>query len=209
MHAWVTLVWVNMERKLLCSFFMLWWRITSCSCGRLRIDGIRASQEMGWKSIQLLENQSSWHWIGERTRWMCVGQDHFNQTEKYIYLGTVVCEGNEQQADITARMRKFNKYVRMLYPLLKYKHVSKHCKKLHCGIRALTTRTESKIQWKWKCGDIRQMGKRGKWRNSRISSGLNSKPMLESILRSKVQWYEHAGNIPEDRCVKKYLKWRW
>lgn len=39
---------------------------------------------------------------------------------------------------------------------------------------------------------IRQVTKRGKWRNSRIRTGLNIKPILKSIVKSKVQWYEHA-----------------
>ena len=59
---------------------------------------------------------------------VCMGDVTINQATSYKYLGVMVDEGNNQETEMGARIEKYTKNFRMMYPLLKEKYVPREVK---------------------------------------------------------------------------------
>ena len=140
-----------------------------------------------------------------------------HQTSSYKYVGVVIDAGNNQDTELTARIRKYTNNFMMMHPLLKEKHIPREVKTtiystilkpvLICGAECwyLTAKTSSSLQ-----ADelkvlrtIRGVTRIDRLRNNRIRSDLSVKPLLKEIEEKKLRWYGHVKRMDEDRLYRR------
>ena len=114
---------------------------------------------------------------------------------------------------------KYNKYVGMMYPLLKDKHIPRNCKIIiyksvlkpilmyGSEIWSLTSKTESKLQVTEMRGLrlIKGVTRRDRMRNLDIRQEFKIVPLLEDIERSRLRWYGHVMSMDEVKKQRKYI----
>ena len=130
-------------------------------------------------------------------------------------------EENDSKIEIDHRITKFSNNLRMLYPLLKDRYISRRVKTLiYSSILkpilmygheswALTTKTKSQLQ----AAEMRVLRlikgvtRLDRLRNDDIRRELGIESILQSIERGQLRWYGHVKRMEDSRYPKQFLEW--
>lgn len=147
--------------------------------------------------------------------------ESLKQTGHFKYLGVMFSEENNSKFEIDHRITNFNNNLRMLYPLLKDRHIPRRVKLLiYSSILrpiliygheswALTTKTKSQIE----AAKIRVLHiikgetRLDRLRNDNIRRELGIENILDLVECGQLRWYGHVNRMQEDRYPRQYMEW--
>lgn len=157
----------------------------------------------------------------EREMEVHIGEERLKNVDQFVYLGGVFTSKGGCIQEVEARMEKYGRTVRALYPIMKDRVMDIRVKKiifdsilvptLTYGSEtwSITTREEKRIE----AAEMRVLrmivGKtrRDRVRNEWVRERIGVVPVINRMDSARLRWWGHVERMSEERVARR--RWRW